>query len=238
MPNNWITTTVQDLKIKPSTEAINYQLIYVQEWGDFAFYHPTYKEIYSDYDYITVDGVNYNNLRESFCIRPPDKIFDDPGRWLKVGDISLNSISPQGIVSGHGVEYMAKMPNIIPYKLGQRCNVIIREYFPEWAEVPNPDYQGYPLDLLLSWETIKVPAQEIVNTINPNNPQQVYSLTWWLTHKKPIISFNNPKGMFNYLEVGGLLWYKIDENRLFINSTNSLNSYERWSEITLDTGAV
>lgn len=243
MPTNWIVKTKDEIKNIVSTEIIDYQVVYLQEWGDFAFYHPTYLPLHSGYDSYLINEVDYN-IAESYILTPPDKNYDEPGRWLKNGDITLNYISPQGIRLENGYYYNIEIPRIVPYKIGQKCNVIVRDKPSESDEPDEPEYKGYPVDILLVWQCVKLLPQELFikdeegyYPMDLGLPIQTYGVTWWLQYAKPVISFVNAKATVGDVPLGGLLWTRSDRNYLYINTKQSHGVNDAWNQVTLTGGA-
>lgn len=228
MPNNWIELSVEDVKSIPSSSIIDYQIVYIKEWGDFAFYHPTYVPKYNTYDSLRINGIVYN-LYDYFCLRPLDRTNDtNPGRWLKMGDITLNisSLVKRKIDDN----FLFNLPEFIPYRIGQRFNIIIRNYItPDGYENPDVALQDYPNDFMMTWEAIKLLSD--TSQVQVYETLDTYGLTWWLTYIKPIISFVNPEEN-SIQNIPGLFWYKSDENRMF------LSDGIQWSEITFTEGVI
>ena len=231
MPDTWLSITINDLKQKPTSECFDYHLLFVKEWNDFVVYHPNYYPVFSNYSSVQIGDFVYN-LEENFCIKPNDKNWENPGRWLKVGDIVLNFIHPEDPTDNNYVDpnIFLKCPKILPYRIGQKCTMIGRIFGTEYDEPSDPNLQGYPADFEFVWQTVNIP--ENPDTINPNDEPENLFLGWRLVYAKTTLCYFNPKRFYGNYPGNGHLWLKIDENRLFINETDNPNNIN-WYELTI-----
>lgn len=232
MPNNWMELSIQDIKDIPSTSILDYQIIFVEEWGDFCFYHPTYLPVYNNYDSVMVNGIYYN-FTENFCLKPLDKTQNSSGRWLKMGDITIIIVSPERRNIDNNIIF--ELPKIIPYRVGQRLNFIIRNYQSITDEESLPvEHQGYPNDFMFTWEAIKLIPNPLL--VEVYEKLDTYGLSWQLTYSKPIITFNNPYNPYgtSFPDLPGQFCYKTNQNRMFIARGNGYG----WCEVTFIDGVI